>query len=363
MISKFKRARRFLRAIIILLIISLHSSITGCSKPSDNSTSQKVGFYFDTVVSLTAYNKDFISDDSNFFTKNSDAEKKCSDFLDDCLTECSHYENLFSASKEGSDIWNINNAHGKSVEVDSSTYQLIEKALYYSALTDGLFDPTIGIVTNLWNFHADSDKSIPDDKTLNDALLHVDYKTIKLSRSDNKYFVQLTDPEARIDLGGIAKGFIADKLKEFYKEKGAISGIINLGGNVLLVGQKPGTESSFSVGIQKPFGNSNEPILTLSLNDRSLVTSGIYDRFFEKDGIIYHHILDPATGFPIKNNIYSATIVSESSVDGDALSTICFSLGTEKGMELIESIPDTYVLFVTNDYEIVYSDGFPGIKP
>ena len=104
-------------------------------------------------------------------------------------------------------------------------------------------------------------------------------------------------------------------------------------------------------------------MVTLSLEDKSVVTSGIYDRFFEKDGNIYHHLLDSRTGMPVENNLYSATIVSDSSADGDALSTICYCLGQEKGMELIESIPDTYLLFITDQYEIVSSDNFPGLKP
>ncbi len=345
-----------------LFILCLIPILTLCGCASSNTEAhRKVGFYFDTVITLTAYDRDFTSKDSSFFTRNSDAAVSCEAFLDECFTECQRYENLFSVTKEGSDVWNINHAGGAEVTVDKSTYDLIEKALYYAELSDGAFDPTIGTVTDLWNFHADSDMTVPDDNSLREALSHVDYKKVELTENGGEYSVRLLDKDARLDLGGIAKGYIADRIKDFYKEKGAESGIINLGGNVLLVGEKPGTgaNTTFNVAVQKPFADDGEPMLTLPLADKSLVTSGIYDRYFEKDGAIYHHILDTKTGLPIQNDIYSATIVSDSSVDGDALSTICFSLGMEKGMELIESIPDTSVLYITDSYEIVSSKDFP----
>ncbi|WP_049945725.1 FAD:protein FMN transferase [Butyrivibrio sp. LC3010] len=356
-------ARSYLWAIIILTIVFLCIQVSGCAVASTEESNQKVGFYFDTVITLTAYNKDFLSNDSPFFTKNADASERCLSFLDECLLQCDHYEKLFSTQKKHSDIWNINHSFGNSVEIDYSTYDLLSKALYYAELSNGAFDPTIGKITDLWDFHADSGKQLPDHNVVEKDLLHVDYKNIKLTKEDGKYYARLLDPESKIDLGGIAKGYIADKLKEFYKEKGVRNGIINLGGNVLLVGGKPANGASYNVGIQRPFGEASESMLTLSLKDKSVVTSGIYDRYFEKNGILYHHILNTATGFPVRNNVYSATIVSDSSVDGDALSTICLSLGVEKGMDLIDSIPDTYVLFITDKYEVVYSDGFPGLNP
>ncbi len=354
------------RRMKMALIFLLFSILCGCSAPANDTSYEKVGFFFDTVVTFTVYEKDFISEDSSFFTRNKDAQKKCEEFIDECSAACTRYDFLFSTTKEGGDIWSINHAEGDPVEVDKETYDLIEKALYYAELSDGAFDPTIGTVTDLWNFHADTDMAVPDDSSMSEALSHVDYKNVVLSSEDGRYKVQLLDKDARLDLGGIAKGYIADRLKELYIERGATSGIINLGGNVLLIGSKPsgtGASISYTTGVQKPFGEANETMVTLSLEDKSVVTSGIYDRFFEKDGNIYHHLLDSRTGMPVENNLYSATIVSDSSADGDALSTICYCLGQEKGMELIESIPDTYLLFITDQYEVVSSDNFPGLKP
>ncbi|SEL51016.1 thiamine biosynthesis lipoprotein [Butyrivibrio sp. ob235] len=355
-------ARNYLRVLFMFICFFTGSMLSGCNKVPNDEASQKVGFFFDTVITLTAYNKDFVSEDSSFFTRNSDAEKSCDEFLSECLTECSRYENLFSNKKEGSDVWNINHAGGSAVVVGKDTYELIEKALEYAELSEGAFDPTIGTVTDLWNFHADSDKAVPESSIMSDALLHVDYKNVELNEDDGEYTVRLLDKGAELDLGGIAKGYIADKLKQFYLKRGINSGIINLGGNVLLIGEKPtksGGFTDFTTGVQRPFGDENDPITTLSLSDKSVVTSGIYDRYFEKDGELYHHILDSKTGFPIKNNLYSVTIISDSSADGDALSTICYIYGIEKGMKLIESIPDTYVMFITDNYEVVTSEGFP----
>ena len=360
--SFYNNTRTLLRVLLMFVLITVCSVSSGCGTVSTESC-ESVGFFFDTVITLTAYEKDFISEDSSFFTRNSDANKKCRDFLDKCSDICTRYEFLLSTTKEGGDVWNINHAKGQEVEVDKDTYDLIKIALDYAKLSEGAFDPTIGTVTDLWNFHADTDKAVPDEGSMQEALSHVDYNKVVLSEESGKYTVQLLDKDARLDLGGIAKGYIADKLKNLYIESGATSGIINLGGNVLLIGNKPVKSgvSPYTTGVQKPFGEANETIVTLSLEDSSLVTSGIYDRFFEKDGEIYHHILDSNTGMPVRNNIYSTTIVSSSSADGDALSTICYCLGMEKGMKLIESIPDTYVLYVTDKYEIVTSDGFPGM--
>ncbi|MCR5656140.1 MAG: FAD:protein FMN transferase [Butyrivibrio sp.] len=339
------------------LILITAPFYAGCGQ--DKLSSCEVnGFHLDTFTSIVAYDSDFYDKSDSFISRNKKAQERCASFLNECDDLLNHYESLLSKTREGSDVYNINHAAGSEVKIDDDTAFVLEKAIYYAELSGGVFDPTIGTVTELWDFQADSDKNLPSAPELSSALEHVDYRNINLEKKPDGYYVSLSDPEAMIDLGGIAKGFIADKIKEHFAKRGIKSGIINLGGNVLLVGNKP-DGSSINVGIQKPFGGSAEAVKTLSLSDKSVVTSGIYDRYFEKDGRIYHHILDTKTGFPTTNDLLSATIVSESSLDGDALSTICMSLGTEKGMELIDSIPDTFVLFIKDDYEIVSSDGFP----
>ena len=160
-----------------------------------------------------------------------------------------------------------------------------------------------------------------------------------------------------LDLGAIAKGYIADKLKEYLVENGVEHALINLGGNILIIGDKP-DGSKYNIGIQKPFDQTGQPITSVKVSDTSLVTTGIYERCFEKDDTLYHHILDPATGYPCQNNLYSVTIVTKSSVMADALSTTCFLLGLKDGMELINSLEGVEALFITDDYELHYSDNF-----
>ena len=160
-----------------------------------------------------------------------------------------------------------------------------------------------------------------------------------------------------IELGAIAKGFIADKLKEYLAGSGVTSGTINLGGNVLCIGKKT-DGTPFRIGIQQPFADRNEIITAIKAEDISVVSSGIYERYFKKDGKIYHHILDPSTGYPYNNGLEAITIISKKSTDGDALSTTCFALGLEKGMEFAESLSGVYAVFITEDGEMHYSEGF-----
>ena len=322
-----------------MLLLSFLSAVilTGCGKTDDPVS--KSGFYFDTVITVTIYETD------------SRTERET--LLNECLSLCEEYEHLFSRTIEGSDIYRINHANGQPVEVSEETASLLETALYYSRLTNGTFDCSIAPLSDIWDFHR-KDTAVPSGQDIAEACSHVDYRKILLRGNT----VTLTDPEMALDLGGIAKGYIADQLKAFLVSEGTGSALINLGGNVLAVGSKP-VGTAFRIGIQRPFADASDSIAAAALNDQSLVTSGIYERCFEENDILYHHLLDPAGGYPFDNGLYSVTILCESSAEADALSTSCFGLGMEKGMELIESMDDTEALFITEDYQLHYSSGFP----
>lgn len=311
-----------------LLTLLLFSSciLTCCSGCGQTQPLSKTGFYFDTVISVSLYD----SADQTI--------------LDGCFSLAEDYENMLSKTREGSDIWKINHSGGSPVTVTRDTALLLSDAIRYARLTDGRSDPTIGAVSKLWNFSDASKKELPNDTALADALSHVDFRLLELDNTT----VTLHDPLAEIDLGFIAKGYIADRIKDYLLSQGIQSAIINLGGNVLTIGTKP-DGTPFLVGVQKPFSDSGTTAMTLSVTDKSVVTSGIYERCFEKDGILYHHILDTKTGYPVRNNLLEVTILSESSVDGDALSTACFTLGLEEGMALIESLENTEAVFMTDD--------------
>ncbi len=331
-------------AVLVVVVFAVALVLVSRLGSSSKSVS-KTGFYFDTVITITLYGTD---DDAP---------------ITDCFTQAAYYENLLSAQAEGSDIDRINEADGAYVTVDEETVALIKRGIYYGDLSDGKFDITIGTLTNLWNLselaetlntdNNEADASVlPTEEEVAEALSHVDYHGIEIDGDR----VRLTDPEAQIDLGGIAKGYIADRMKETLVAEGVTSAIINLGGDIMTVGAKP-DGSDFTIGIQKPFDDEGEVIDTVRLSDRSVVTSGIYERYITVDGQIYHHILDTATGYPYDNGLYSVTILSDSSVDGDALATICIALGVEDGLALIESLDGVEAIFVTSDYEIIRSSG------
>lgn len=227
---------------------------------------------------------------------------------------------------------------------------MLEKGLYYSKISEGALDITIGSVSKLWDFTAENPE-LPNDRNITETLNSVDYKKVML----DKNIVTLKDKKMEIDLGCIAKGYIADQIKEYLLAKGVNSAVINLGGNVLCIGEKPSQEP-FRIGIQKPFANRNETLVVVELSDESVVSSGSYERYFIQNGKRYHHILNPKTGYPYENNIAGVTIFSKSSVDGDGFSTACFALGLEKGMELINKTDNIEAIFVMEDGSIYYSE-------
>jgi len=276
--------------------------------------------------------------------------------LHECFALIDRYENIFSKTKEGSEVYNINHSPETSFTVSDELRELLELSLSYSALSEGAFDITVAPLTSLWDFtNLEHKASAPAPETIQSALALVNYKDLQL----NGNTLSFAKPGMQLEFGAIAKGYIADKVKEFLLQKGVRSGIINLGGNVLLVGEKP-DGSAFNTGIQKPFEDRDSVLVAITeLRDASMVSSGIYERYFyDKSGTFYHHILNPKTGYPIDNDLLQVTIISPDSATGDALSTACFALGLKKGMELIHSLPDVYAVFITSDGTLHFSDGY-----
>ncbi len=284
--------------------------------------------------------------------------------LDGCFRMIEQYELICSRTDPSSELASLNdkslhekNPKGNSYVLSAYLTDVIDKGLYYSRLTDGAFDLSIAPVTDLWSFQTEPPQ-LPDKKALKMALDLVDYRNISLK--DNR--ITFAKPGIRIDLGAIAKGYIADRVKDYLLANGVKSAIINLGGNILCVGTKP-DGTGFHIGIQKPYADRNETLAVMDIKDLSVVSSGVYERFFKLDDVLYHHILDPSTGYPCRNGLLAVTIISKKSVDGDGLSTACFALGLEKGTKLIESLPDTYAAFITEDGKLHYTKGFSDAIP
>lgn len=327
--------------LIVLLILCCF--LSACAKNTDPIS--KSGFHFNTVIQITIYDPDKES------------------LLEDCFVLARQYEGYFSNTLSESDISKINAAGGKPVAVHDETIELLQKGIAYGELSDGKFDITIGQLSDLWNISTkalleETDASmVPSQEEISKALSTVDYRNILIEGNE----VTLANPEAKIDLGGIAKGYIADKMKEYLNANGVTSGFINLGGNVLTLGPKEagnGTSSrnsTYTIGIQKPF--SEDSIATVKVTDETVVSSGVYERYFTVDGTNYHHILDTSTGYPYDNGLLGITIITDESVDGDALSTMCFSLGLEEGMKFVENLQNTEAVFITEDYQIHMTSG------
>lgn len=356
--------RQSIREWILLFLIPLLFSVALCLSSCGQKKEPvvKSGFYFDTVITITLYGE----------------SEKLSPLFEEVFALCARYEAMLSRTVKDSDIARINEAAGTPVVVHPETISLLQTACSYADLTDGLVDPTITPLLLLWGFEdtpafgtdtgTDSDTPAdtgasappsvpslpPDAETLAEARSHVDHHSIVIDEQAGT--VMLTDPHAAIDLGFIAKGYIADRIRDYLISQNVAGAIINLGGNVLCIGEKP-DHSPYRVAVKYPFGGAEDVITTLSVRDQSVVTSGVYERFIELDGVRYHHILHPQTGYPVENGLLSVTIVTDSSTDADALSTACFVLGLTEGMALIESLDHTEALFITEDYELHYSSG------
>ncbi len=299
---------------IYFLILTL--CLCGCNSNTKNSETR---FILDTVATLTA---------------------DCSDeVLDGAFELCKTYESILSRTDENSTVFALNSSDGFK-EIDEETLEIIKRSIYFGELSNGKFDITILPVSNLWDFN---NNVIPSKDEIAEALKNVDYEAIEIKGN----LINLNGK--KIDLGGIAKGYIADKVKEYLISNKATEGIVNLGGNVVVFGK------NYKVGIKRPFGE--DAIATICVKNKSVVTSGIYQRYIKKDGKLYHHIIDTATGYGVNNELASVTVIADSSMDCDALSTVCMLLGAKKGLELINRIDNTEAVFIFKNNEISFTDG------
>lgn len=329
-------------AALILVIATMIITQTGCSSEAEVSPVSKDNYYLDTTCTLTVY-----------ATGEGLDKAIANEAIDAAYDLCAGLDKTLSKTVEVSDVSKINSAGGKWVEVSDYTAELLRSGQYYSELSKGSFDITIGRLTDLWDFHAVEPK-LPETEKLKDAVKHVDYHKLQLNGNS----VRLLDPEARIDLGGIAKGYIGDKMVEVMEKKGVTAGIVNLGGNIICIGSKT-AEKPFNIGIETPFSDRSEIIGSIEVSDKTLVTSGVYERMFEIDGRIYHHILDTKTGYSAESNLNSVTLIADKgkSMDCDALSTICLMKGYREARKLIESIGDIEAVFVLKNGDIKTTTG------
>ena len=305
----------------LLLSVCMHAE----AKQKDYTAAN---FFFDTVISLRIT-----------------ADENGQELLNHCMDMCRNYEHIFSRTDESSELYAVNHRNTDTVEVSDELAYLIGVGLEYYEISEKKFDITVAPLSDLWDFKS-PDASIPDAEDIAKEAAKVDASKVHLDGNT----LSFDSRDTMIDLGALVKGYAADEMAAYLKSEGVSSGLINLGGNVLTIGSKP-DGSMWRIGIRKPF-DSDAIIDTVEVSDQTVVSSGVYERYFEQDGVIYHHILDPDTGYPIENGIWGDSIICSSSLQGDALSTTCLALGVEKASELIESLDGVEAVFINDRLEL-----------
>lgn len=327
--------------ILIVAVIIPISIMSGCSDNSEKYKSSQM-FYMDTVVDTRFSKTENVTDE-----RYSEIEKKCGEIIGDI-------EKRISRTLDGSYVYKINTS-GSDTEIstESMVNELIRTAFSISEVTDGAYDPTLGYITDLWNIGG-GEKKIPDDSAISEALSHTGKENFEIL-SDSIY---KRDFQAKIDLGGIGKGYAADEVVRYLNSTELDYGLISMGGNVGVFGEKPDGEA-FKIGIRDPddlFG----VVGYLYIKSGFVSVSGDYERYIEVEGKRYHHIFDPKTGYPAESGLRSVAVWCKNGTYADALSTALFVMGCEKGLDFYNSgIIETEfeAVFITSSNEVIVTEG------
>ena len=324
--------KKFIAVICVAALISVTFFSGGCSKISDSgeaSKYEKIVYAMDTIMQLDIYSAD------PEISQKAEEEIMCLD-------------KMLDRGDQESEIYKVNHA-GKAVTVSDEIIEIISMARDVSVKSGGAFDITIAPVMDAWGFYS-KNYHVPSDDELDVLLEKVDYSKILLEGNT------VTVPDGmELDLGGIAKGYTSDRLMKLFRREGVHSAIVSLGGNVQAFGRKP-DGSLWRVAIQDP-GKPDSYIGSLSIENMAVVTSGSYQRYFERDGVTYHHIIDPSEGRPADNGLSSVTIITESGMLGDALSTALFVLGLDGAVDYWHTYGGFQAVFVDNNGKIYITAG------
>lgn len=288
-------------------------------------------FAMDTVMSITAYGE------------------TADQALAAAVNRINELERVLSRTREGSEIYELN--RWGNAEIGQDTCRILSLALEWTHRTGGAFDITVAPVSAAWGFSGDGDHQIPSDGEINELLSLVDSSAVILNQDS----VQLQKEGMEIDLGGIAKGYASGQAEQILRENGVKSALLDLGGNITLIGSKP-DGSAWRIAVQDPC-SSSETVGTLSLTDCSAVTSGAYQRFFQQDGVTYHHIIDPATGYPAEKGLLCVTAVCSDPTLADILSTALFVMGEDSALDLWRAEGGFELVLVTDDRRLIVTEG------
>lgn len=262
-------------------------------------------------------------------------------------------ENLLTVNRAQSELMAVNHAAGlHPVVVSQPVFDLISQAKAVSLLADSCFNLAIGPLVKRWKIGF-SGNSVPPASEIQSLLPLTRPEQVILDPQTCSVFLQ--QPGMEIDLGAIAKGYIADLVRDELHRLGIKHALINLGGNVLTIGAPLYGGNRWAVGLKKPFTEVDATIGIIEVIGKSVVTSGIYERYFEVDGKIYHHILDPKAGYPLDNELLSVTVISDNSIDGDIYTTLLYGMGVEKALKYLTTIPHIEAIFVTKTSQVIVS--------
>lgn len=316
-------------------------SASGGAQAEERKLSKEI-YAMDTIMDLTIYGN---QKDGTILS-----DEKMQDVMNQAVEQIHHLESLLSVTETDSDVSRINAASGTSVSVSSETYELLEKCLGYSEETEGLFDISIYPLVRAWGFTTEEYR-VPSEQEKKEVRERIDYKKIQLTGGNQ---VRI-DKTMQIDLGAAAKGYLSQKLMDLFKKNGVPSAIVSLGGNVQTIGRKP-DGSRFRVGITDP-ADGTSLYGTLDIEDRAVITSGIYQRYFEKDGQTYHHIMDKRTGGPAENTLASVTVIAREGTAGDALATALYVMGEDGARQYQKEHPEIGLILIRKDGSSWQSDG------
>ncbi|MEG2738282.1 FAD:protein FMN transferase [Clostridium sp.] len=324
------------KIIVFFVTLMLVVGIVGCGEKKSKDPITRTELFMGTAIKVTIYDK------SN--------EK----ILDKAFKRVIEIEDLVSINKEGTELTELNNNAGiKGVKLSDDSFNIVKKGLEYSKLSNGGYDLTIGPLVKLWSIGLPEAK-VPNKNEIIDAIKKIDYKNVNINEDTKEVF--LTEKGMMIDLGSIAKGYAADEIVKLLKENGVKEAIVDLGGNIYALGLKEG-DKEWKVGIQDPFTDRGNVVGSVKVSNKSVVTTGIYERFIEKDGVKYHHILNPKDGYPYKTELAGVSIIADESVDADGLSTLVFTKGLDEGIKFIESLDGVDAVFITENRNVYTTDG------
>lgn len=320
-----------MRKVLILFLSCALALFCGCNLSTEYSDEF---FAMDTVMTVTAYGD------------------KAEEAVKAAEAEINRLDGVLSVENENSEIYILNSQ--KEISASEDTLALLESAGELNALTDGAFDITSQSLSQLWGFYSGLENKVPSQSEIDKTLTKVGAENIKITGN-----TVTLESGASVDLGGIAKGYASAKTAQILKDKGVTSALISLGGNIRAVGSKP-DGADWIVAITDPDDNSGQ-VGVLSVSDTAVVTSGGYQRYFEENGQVYHHIIDTKTGYPAQSGLKSVTVASEDDTLADGLSTALFVMGLEKSGELYSESGGVFgAVFVTDENKIYITDNLDG---